>query len=153
MAIGGKKRGPGRPRVIEMSEELLNDVKKLAGLRCSHEDIASFFEVSRSKWFEFKADPANKEAIELAYEIGSGQRRVSLRRMQMQAAMKGNVTMLIWLGKQDLDQKDEHSIRGPGPGGSMPVIDYAKLSDQELDALEGIGKKLGLAGFNSAAED
>lgn len=36
----------------------------------------------------------------------SGEAKVSLRRKQMQVAMEGNVSMLIWLGKNILDQKD-----------------------------------------------
>jgi hypothetical protein len=39
---------------------------------------------------------------------------MSLRRMQWQAAENGNPTMLVWLGKQYLNQKDkaEQTISG-----------------------------------------
>lgn len=36
----------------------------------------------------------------------------SLRRMQWRAAEKGNVTMMIWLGKQYLDQTDRQNFTG-----------------------------------------
>ena len=36
--------------------------------------------------------------------------RVGLSRKQVEVAMSGNVTMLIWLGKQWLDQKDRQEI-------------------------------------------
>lgn len=38
---------------------------------------------------------------------GAEKARASLRRKQFEVAMAGNPTMLIWLGKQILGQKDE----------------------------------------------
>ena len=38
--------------------------------------------------------------------------KASVRRMQFDAAQKGNVTMLIWLGKQILGQKDQVAHSG-----------------------------------------
>jgi hypothetical protein len=38
---------------------------------------------------------------------GSAELNVSLHRSQVRAAQAGNVTMLIWLGKQRLGQKNE----------------------------------------------
>ena len=45
---------------------------------------------------------------------GEELRNGSLRRKQVQLALKGNATMLIWLGKQHLGQSDkvEHSGKG-----------------------------------------
>ncbi len=40
-------------------------------------------------------------------EKGKALRKVSLRRWQTQAAEGGNVTMQIWLGKQELGQTDK----------------------------------------------
>lgn len=44
--------------------------------------------------------------------IKSGQAsgKSSLRRMQFKKAMEGNATMLIWLGKHYLDQKDSVQV-------------------------------------------
>ena len=42
------------------------------------------------------------------YKKMSAGGKISLRRKQMQIAMAGNVTMLIWCGKQFLGQKDKH---------------------------------------------
>lgn len=41
-----------------------------------------------------------------AYERGAARMRSSLRRLQWNKAKEGNVTMMIWLGKQILGQKD-----------------------------------------------
>jgi hypothetical protein len=41
--------------------------------------------------------------------------RISLRRKQWEVATAGNIPMLIWLGKQYLDQKDRHEVTGTEP--------------------------------------
>lgn len=38
---------------------------------------------------------------------GGAQLNISLRRLQVRSAKKGNVTMLIWLGKQRLGQRNQ----------------------------------------------
>ena len=38
----------------------------------------------------------------------------SLRRAQLKQAMDGNTTMLIWLGKQQLGQRDKHEVKAEG---------------------------------------
>ena len=46
-----------------------------------------------------------------AYDRGFGRLKISLRRQQIEAAKKGNVAMLIWLGKQLLEQADKREIK------------------------------------------
>jgi hypothetical protein len=43
-------------------------------------------------------------------QIGRENGKASLRRMQYQKAKEGSVPMLIWLGKQLLDQRDRQDI-------------------------------------------
>jgi hypothetical protein len=54
-----------------------------------------------------------------AKEFAKGQEnlKMRLRKKQIEVAMAGNVTMLIWLGKQYLGQVErlEHSGEGGGP--------------------------------------
>lgn len=45
--------------------------------------------------------------------------KISLRRAQFKAALKGNPTMLIWLGKQYLDQTDRTATDLTSSDGSM----------------------------------
>lgn len=64
------------------------------------------------------------------------QRKIQLRQWQWKAAEKGNATLLIWLGKQYLDQRDKSSHELSGVNGA-PIetrTEPAKLSDAELDA-------------------
>jgi len=49
--------------------------------------------------------------IDRAYEKGLARMRRCLRSKQYAIAMKGNVTMLIWLGKNELDQSDKKDTR------------------------------------------
>jgi hypothetical protein len=41
-----------------------------------------------------------------------GTRKRFMRRKQMEVAMSGNVTMLIWLGQQYLGQADKETVSG-----------------------------------------
>lgn len=62
-----------------------------------------------------------------AIERGRAKGRRSLQAKQFEVAMKGNVSMLIWLGKQLLGQKDSVNIEHEG-----------KLSQRVVPASEDI---------------
>lgn len=53
-------------------------------------------------------------------------RKVAIRGYQMQAAKKGNPALLIWLGKQELGQRDMIEF---APG------DIEKMTDEQLEAV------------------
>ena len=57
-----------------------------------------------------------------AYEIGLQKCCASLRRKQVNMAMDGNVTMLVWLGKNMLGQRDRHELTGKD--GAPLIPDY-----------------------------
>jgi AraC-like DNA-binding protein len=82
-----------------------DQVRKLAGLGCTNEEIASFVGCSHDTLTRrFKQE----------LEDGRAQGKASLRRKQWETAMSGNVTMLIWLGKQYLAQTDKQEIKTDG---------------------------------------
>lgn len=83
-----------RPK-IQIDEQ---QVFKLAKLQCTHQEIASFFNVSTDTIVRHFADIILK-----GREIG----KTSLRRAQYKYAIKGNPTLLIWLGKQYLGQTEK----------------------------------------------
>jgi hypothetical protein len=58
--------------------------------------------------------------FEALYKKHQGEGKASLRRAQWKAAQDGNPTMLVWLGKQTLGQKDKQELSGPD-GGAIPV--------------------------------
>lgn len=72
-------------------------VYKLAQIGCKNDEIAN--------WFGCSTDTIEKRfSAELAK--GKSELKMSLRRWQLKAAEKGNATLLIWLGKQLLGQRD-----------------------------------------------
>ena len=87
----------GRPK-LNIDEE---QVQKLSEMQCTNVEIASFFGCDEATIRKRFSDMLTK-----GREIG----KISLRRKQMKVAMHGNVTMLIFLGKQYLRQADKTAI-------------------------------------------
>lgn len=98
----------GRPRANIDPEK----VELLAGCGCTVEEIAAKLGCNASTLYRNFA-----RHIEKGRETG----RASLRGKQFEVAMRGNVPMLIWLGKQMLGQAEK--------------VDVAKLTDAQLVAL------------------
>jgi hypothetical protein len=91
----------GRPR-LEIDYEIL---KKLCVLQCTLEEIAGWFEVSPDT-IERRIKEQYGVTFAEYYAKASMRGKIHIRRKQMQVAKSGNVTMLIWLGKQYLGQKE-----------------------------------------------
>ena len=84
----------GRP-LLPIDEKL---VHKLAAIHCTMEEIAATCNCSVDT-----LENRFSDIIQKAREEG----KASLRRMQYQKAQEGNVTMMIWLGKQLLGQREK----------------------------------------------
>lgn len=78
------------------------DVEKLAMLGCTMKEIAAFCDCS--------VDTLERRFADIIAK-GKEKMKITLRRLQWQAAQKGNVVMLIWLGKQILDQAEKQEIK------------------------------------------
>ncbi len=102
----------GRPR-IEIDYE---QTEKLSSILCTQAEIAAVIGVSLST---LEHDQKFLRIHQKGLEIG----RASVRRMQYKSAEGGNPTMLIWLGKQYLDQKDQKNTEISTPEGKFIVID------------------------------
>lgn len=97
----------GRPKI----EFDLEQVEKLAMLQCTYNELAAWFGCSRETIINrMKED----ESFYTAYVGGAEKGKMSLRRLQWRAAESGNVKMLIWLGKQHLDQVDKQDVKHSG---------------------------------------
>jgi len=87
-----------RPKKYNIDTE---QVEKLAGLGCTNTEIASFFgcdeSLIRKSYSEFLIKGREKG-------------KIRLRQWQLRAAERGNVSMLIWLGKQILNQSESPSL-------------------------------------------
>ena len=90
-----------RPRI----EIDYNNFKKLCGLQCTLDEIASFFNCSRDtieRWCKREL----KMSFADAFKKHSSAGKISLRRWQFQMA-EHNVSMAIFLGKNWLGQTDK----------------------------------------------
>jgi hypothetical protein len=95
-------------------------IKKLAQLHCTYDEIAEFLGVST------KTLQRNYvHHIKKGREMG----KISLRRAQFEKAVGGNVAMMIWLGKQHLDQRDK--IEQTTYNEPLPLIIEAKEHGKE----------------------
>jgi hypothetical protein len=119
-------KGPGRPKApIDLAE-----VEKLGALHATDQEIADWFDVTRSTITRRKAESKKfRQAIERGRSCG----RVSLRRLQFEAAQAGNPTMQIWLGKQWLHQQQTVGVPGDGPAKSLFPEWMERLLKNEAD--------------------
>jgi hypothetical protein len=91
--MADEKKSVGRPK-IEIDEELLY---KLATIHCTMKEMVDIMGVSQDTLKRNYAHIIDK---------GKSDGKMRLRRKQIEVAMSGNHTMLIWLGKQMLGQSE-----------------------------------------------
>lgn len=94
-----------------------DQVRKLSSIGCTAEEIGRIYGVA-------KATIQNRFPLEL--QRGRGDFQGSLRRKQFIVAMSGNPTMLIWLGKQHLEQSEEKEA---GDEGDSVAEQMARIAD------------------------
>lgn len=94
--------GGGCPKKV-LTAEGCKLVENLSRILCTEEEIAQILETS----LDTLLNKNNKELFRSSIERGRAQGKQSLRRMQYEVATKGNVKMLIWLGKQVLGQSEK----------------------------------------------
>ena len=84
--------------------------EKLCHLQCTQEEIMGFFDIDTKDTLNARIREiyGENESFSTIYSKKKQGGRIAVRRKQMQVAEAGNPTMLIWLGKQYLDQRDKH---------------------------------------------
>ena len=98
--VTGYQVGRGITKKVVFDE----DVYKLAAMGCSNIEIARWFDIDQNTLdYNFKT----------IIEKGREELKHSLRRAQIKLALSGNATMLIWLGKNILNQQ-ENPINSEG---------------------------------------
>lgn len=103
-------------------------LEQLAALQVTQREIAAYFGVDLGTVENRLAE----REYRAAYDRGAAQGMMSLRRWQMKAASEGDRVMLIWLGKQILNQREpEQRLEHSGPGGS--AINYEDLSPTQRE--------------------
>jgi hypothetical protein len=101
---GEPRRKPRRTSLVA-DERTCNLLKSLARIQCTQREAAGVLGVSEYTICIFLG-PDGPEAARAAWESGREEGRMSVRRKQFEAAMSGNITALIWWGKQHLNQSD-----------------------------------------------
>lgn len=96
--------------------------EELAKIHCTDGEIATLLGMTAEGFCRRK-----KRDVELYQRLkkGNDEGRKSLRRMQYDKAEKGDTTMLIWLGKQLLGQKDKSELSGDAEAPLKIVVEYA----------------------------
>lgn len=89
-------------------------VKRLCGIQCTGEEIASVLQIDYDT-LNARIKEEYKVGFSEYYKKESAVGKISLRRLQWKAADRGNVSMLIWLGKQYLGQTDKQEFSGIEP--------------------------------------
>jgi len=85
------------------------ELEKLLGLQPNEKEAADWFDVSINSLVRFI-----KTHYDCSFEELRDKRfvrtRMSIKRAQIQEALKGNATLLIWTGKQYLGQTDKQEV-------------------------------------------
>lgn len=117
----------GRPR-IEIDKK---DFEKLCGIQCTLKEISGFFECSEDTIERWCVRTYKRTFAEVWKEKAAfGQ--ISIRRQQFKVAEKGNTSMLIWLGKQYLGQRENAAVDiESGEDTNLTVNIIAKDSEDE----------------------
>lgn len=113
----------------------LDVVERAASIGCTVEEISALVGCSRrTMFYRLKDDPAIQDAIERGRDKGAA----TLRRHQWQKATAGSDTMLIWLGKQMLGQRDVTDLNLSGGIRVNTPVDISVLTDEQRDILDEI---------------
>jgi hypothetical protein len=135
-ASPGKHPG-GRPR-LEFDLRLVEDLGKIQSTQAELAAVLGcHLDTVKDR---LKHDPE----FSAAYEKGLENGKSSLRRIQWKAALGGNTTMQIWLGKQYLGQRDMHSTELTGAKGErlIPSEMVVNLDEDTRTLLRGLRARL-----------
>lgn len=96
-----KSNNPGGRPQAKIDKE---QVEKLAYIGATDTEIGDFFNVHPTTIYKRFSDILTKMRAK---------RKTRLRQLQWQQAEKGNIAMLIWIGKQELGQVERSEVSVP----------------------------------------
>jgi len=103
-------------------------VELLCKILCTESEIASVCEVHIDTLYT-RCVAENGQTFPEFYKQFSDQGKMSMRRAQYKKALEGHPTMLIWLGKQMLGQRDQVEFSNAQP--IQLGYDPSKLGDDD----------------------
>lgn len=95
--MSGDEKKMGRPKK-ELDRDMLG---RLASIQCSVDEMALIMGCGRDTIYRHYMD---------VVEEGRAKGKMGLRRRQWEVAQEGNPTMLVWLGKNWLNQTDAQTV-------------------------------------------
>lgn len=87
-------------------------LQKLCELLCTKQEICWFFECDQAT-IEYRIEKEYGINFTEYWQEKSAITTASIRRAQIEKALKGDNVMLIWLGKQMLGQREKHELLLP----------------------------------------
>lgn len=84
--------------------------EKLCGLQCTKLEICGWFDIT-DKTLESWCKRTYGKGFSETFEEKRAAGKISLRRAQYELALKGNATMLIWLGRNYLGQSEDVTVK------------------------------------------
>lgn len=97
----------GRPRIdVDMDQ-----LTELVRIQCTAEECAQVLGITAPTLDARLKESGYANFLDF-YKKHSAEGKSSLRRAQFKAAKEGNATMLVWLGKQWLGQRDKIEATG-----------------------------------------
>ena len=118
-------RGPSKPITDQMFDQIVSMIR----IHCTQNEICNIIGMSATT-LNRRLTERVYDNFEVLYKKHNDEGKASIRRMQWQAAEKGNSAMLVWLGKQYLSQTDKVDARIGGPDGG-PLI--TKIEHEYID--------------------
>ena len=118
---------PERPVGQPLAKIDKSVVLNLARIGCTYDEIARVTGVNKSTIYRrFKSTITE----------GHAEMNMSIRRKQLEVAViDGSVQMLIWLGKQNLGQRDNKEIAVTGKDGAAIQVEVSHVQDKIMGIL------------------
>ena len=121
----GSKRGPkgaSKPLDTKDFNKLLNMIR----IQCTQKECCSVLDMSDTT-LNRRLKEMGYANFEDLYRKHNDEGKMSLRRLQWSAAEKGNSQMLVWLGKQYLNQKDKTNMELTGEDGGAVITKIERV--------------------------
>lgn len=109
------------------------DLEKLMRLYPSEQEAADWFDVTIKTLQRFIEKHFDCNFVQLR-DKSFTRTKIAIKRAQIEKALKGDNTMLVWTGKQYLGQRDKTSAEVSGPDGRP--IEHKTLSDLPEDQID-----------------
>ena len=115
-------KGPSKPLSDQDFQRLLNMVR----IHCTQDECCRILDMSDTT-LNRRLKERGEENFEAFYNRYNSEGKMSLRRMQWEAAESGNSPMLIWLGKQYLNQRDKNNMEVTGEDGGAIITRIERI--------------------------